>query len=390
MMTAASRRLPFLDSARGFAAVSVITWHCFTAIIFSLQNSKINSTPFHLFWYGEADVIFFFVHSGFILSYSNSIFENAFSGRSYIKYLIRRIFRIYPLFLSILLVSYVLKTQVYPIPTDTNYISQHFSKFWENKTKITGLLKESLLAVRIPSDAEIRLIPQDWTLTIELLLCPLIPLLNFINKKFKLFFWAIVFLLIKLFHFNTFLFEFAVGVSLYGFRSEIEFLWNKTSGFIKLIFAVVAIILYTCCFSFVNIFDVKCVFLTPAIDRLMIVTGCAMFFIFILNSRPVQNIFNQRIFVNIGKVCYSLYVNHIFLLICFSNIIMSAFHHWINGPDWLIVLLFVLTFQLLTLLVSLATYHGIEKPFNKFGNLLGIRVSEFIGNKFRKSASVIP
>ena len=128
-MKAASRRLPFLDSARGFAAVSVITWHCFTTIIFSLQNSKINSTPFHLFWYGEADVIFFFIHSGFILSYSNSNFEKVFSGTSYVKYLIRRIFRIYPLFLFILLVSYLLKTQVYPIQTNTNYISPHFSSF---------------------------------------------------------------------------------------------------------------------------------------------------------------------------------------------------------------------------------------------------------------------
>ena len=238
--------------------------------------------------------------------------------------------------------------------------------------------------MRIPSDAEIRLIPQDWTLTIELLLCPLIPLLNFINKRFKLFFWLIVFLLIKIFHFNTFLFEFAIGVSLYGYRNEIKFVWNKSSRFIKSVVAVIAIILYTCCFSFVNIFDVNCVFLTPAIDRLMIVTGCALFFIFILNSRFIQSIFNQRIFVNIGKICYSLYVNHIFLLICFSNIIMNAIHHFINGPDWLIVVLFILIFQVLTFLVSLITYHGIEKPFNKWGNLLGIRISEFIGNKFRR------
>jgi peptidoglycan/LPS O-acetylase OafA/YrhL len=389
-MTAASKRLPYLDSARGFAAVSVITWHCFTAVIFSLQSSQINSTPFHLFWYGEADVIFFFIHSGFILSYSNSFFEDAFSIPSYIKYLIRRIFRIYPLFLCILLVSFILKTQVYPIQTKSNYISLHFSRFWENKTTYTGLLKEGLLVVRIPSDAEIRLIPQDWTLTIELLLCPLIPLMNFINKRFRIFFLVIVFLLIKLFHFNTFLFEFAVGVSLYGFRNELELVWNRTSGLIKIIFLAVAIILYSCCFSFVNIFDIHCVFLTPAVDRFMLVAGCAMFFICILNSQFIQKILSLPVFVSIGKICYSLYVNHIFLLICFSNIIMSTFHHLINGPDWLIILLFVLTFQLLTIIVSVITYHVIEKPLNKLGHLLGNRVSEFIGNKFRRTASVIP
>ncbi len=58
-MKAELRRLPYLDSARGIAALSVITWHCYTTITNHPENTSLYTSPFHFFLYGEADMIFF-------------------------------------------------------------------------------------------------------------------------------------------------------------------------------------------------------------------------------------------------------------------------------------------------------------------------------------------
>jgi peptidoglycan/LPS O-acetylase OafA/YrhL len=116
----------------------------------------------------------------------------------------------------------------------------------------------------------------------------------------------------------------------------------------------------------------------------MVVSGCSIFFIFILNSGFLQNLFQLPLLVKIGKICYSLYVNHIFLLICFSNIFLLTLHRFINGPEWLIILLFVLFFQLFTIIISLVTYRFIEKPFNKWGKLISIFIADLISIKFHE------
>ena len=328
-------------------------------------------------------MIFFFIHSGFILSYSHAVFEHSISGTSYLQYIIRRIFRIYPLFLIILFLSFLLKNTIYPIHA-TNYLSTHFQKFWSNIVQFPDLIKQGLLAVRIPGDPESRLLPQDWTLSVEVLICPLIPFVNFLNRRFKLLSWLVIFLLLKVFHFNTYLFEFTVGVNLYFYRHQITNAWNKCSHAIKIIFLVIAVILYTCLFGYPNLFDGDSKIFSPVVDRLMVVTGCSIFFIFIQNSKSIQNLFNLPGLVKIGKICYSLYVNHILLLICFSNLVLMNLHRLVKGPEWLIILLYVLWFQLLTILLSFVTYRLIEKPFNKWGKEFSIYITEFFSKRQKK------
>jgi peptidoglycan/LPS O-acetylase OafA/YrhL len=382
MLRAEPARLSYLDSARGLAALSVITWHCYTAIVSNPEASKLYTSPFHFFLYGEADMIFFFIHSGFILSFSNPAFENEIAGTTYLKYIIRRLARIYPLFLFILILSYALKSVFSPVE-GAGYLSLHFQKFWHNKTSITDLMKQGLLAIRIPDNANLRLIPQDWTLTVEILLSPIIPLINFINHKSKIICWLLILFALKLFNFNTYLFEFTIGVNLFSFRNQISELWSKCNWPIKLIFFLAGIVLYTCVFNYPNIFSRDNPAFSPALDRIMVVTGCTIFFIFVLNSGVIQKIFKIPVLVKIGKICYSLYLNHIFLLICFSNFFLLLLHRLIKGPDWVFILIFVLFFQLLTIMISLITYNLIEKPFNKWGKKLGARMADLLGKKFR-------
>ena len=56
-------RLVYLDTARALAALSTVVWHFCTAFLNYGKPGFIRDSPFHFFWYGDADVTFFFIHT---------------------------------------------------------------------------------------------------------------------------------------------------------------------------------------------------------------------------------------------------------------------------------------------------------------------------------------
>src|SRR5436190_4796743 len=105
-LSGSAQRFHYLDSVRGLSSLNLITWHFITAFIGSDSHHLTTTSLLHIFWYGEPDVMLFFIHSGFILAYSYTGADKPLTVTSYIQFLIERIFRIYPLFIFILLVSF--------------------------------------------------------------------------------------------------------------------------------------------------------------------------------------------------------------------------------------------------------------------------------------------
>lgn len=89
-----SRKLIFLESLRGFAALYVFAGH----LVF--DGSGRGGKRFFLFQFGQEAVIFFFILSGFVIFYS---VEGKDQG--YAEYFARRAARIYPLYLIALIVT---------------------------------------------------------------------------------------------------------------------------------------------------------------------------------------------------------------------------------------------------------------------------------------------
>jgi peptidoglycan/LPS O-acetylase OafA/YrhL len=107
------KRLEQLDSLRGIAAFTVLVGHfllLFPAFwiattTFSKQNwfiYLITFTPLHIFWCGTEAVVFFFVLSGFVLALP---FFDSTKTVSYTFFLIKRIFRLYPPYLSAVILA---------------------------------------------------------------------------------------------------------------------------------------------------------------------------------------------------------------------------------------------------------------------------------------------
>lgn len=245
----ASRRILYLDSARGLAAISIVVWHFLTAFFPFEGPSFVQVSPFHFLWYADADVTFFFIYSGFILAYTNRQFLDGLSGADYIRFLITRAFRIYPLFLVILLLSHVLAITVYPI-SGGQYLTSHFHKFWDFHKSWGDVARESLLVIRIPADIDARYIPQDWTLSVELIAGAFLPLLSWLMKKNSWICCILIFLLARIPGLSTFVLEFGAGVFLYHFMDRIQAFWNRLSRFGHYTVVALALVCYTCVFHF--------------------------------------------------------------------------------------------------------------------------------------------
>jgi peptidoglycan/LPS O-acetylase OafA/YrhL len=110
-------RLDYLDSIRGFAALVVVLGHCWLATApaslsshGSLSTTVASSVTGVLFYglakffeSGRTAVMIFFVLSGFVLTCSLMA-----RPMPYVSYAVKRVFRIYPAFLIVILASYCL------------------------------------------------------------------------------------------------------------------------------------------------------------------------------------------------------------------------------------------------------------------------------------------
>jgi peptidoglycan/LPS O-acetylase OafA/YrhL len=371
------KRFTYLDSTRGLAALSVAIWHFLVTFFDPRQPGIITTSPLHIFWYSEADIIFFFVYSGFVLSYSYTGSQKPLRLSSFMRFLIERVFRIYPLFLFILFTSFFLKNSIFPL-TPAKYSNQHFQLFWSQVESLRTVIREAILFIPVPEPGNFHLIPQDWTLEVEIVVGAFVPFLGFLIRKNKVVYWVAVFSAILFLHLNAHLIEFACGVFIFSSWKDILRLWNRLGILLKLAAGVLSVILYSCFFQFSSLFYADRIFIRQHVDRVIVICGCCMLLSIVLSSGVTQKVLSLPLFVKIGRICYSIYLTHMLLLICFADYLMVALHHLFNLPEILYLLIAFIIFISVTLFISFLTFSFIERPFNKIGKKIGQRVEKSI------------
>jgi peptidoglycan/LPS O-acetylase OafA/YrhL len=380
-----TKRLSYLDSARGLAALSVTIWHFLAAFLNWPGVRAVALSPLHLLWYGQADVLFFFIHSGFILAYAYANQCAKLRLGNYSRFYVERIFRIYPLFLFVLLGSFLLKQSVYPL-VPARYTSAHLQTFWAGALGWHQFLKEGILFYPAFGKGQFFLIPQGWTLSVEILVCPWVPVLALLlrNKKWAWTYWPVVFILLKIFRLNTYLFEFALGVFLYYQWSLIRQLWSSMTLLLKGLAAAVCAVLYSCFFHFVSLFTFDVVWITPGLDRLVVAAGCGLIFCILLCSLSLEKILSVSFLVSLGRACYSIYLVHMLILICFADYLMQWLHSLVSLPEGGYLIILFIIYITGTTGISFLTYKFIERPFNQWGKRIGRWAEQTITSRKQK------
>ncbi|MBM3202945.1 acyltransferase [Candidatus Woesearchaeota archaeon] len=361
--------IAYLDSVRGLAALAVVSEHFIIAYGLpctgSLCSQLLDYSPLHLWWDGTAAVSMFFVLSGLVLSlkYFREGHTPSLEGFSLRRYLVNRLFRIWPPYCAVWLLSALL----YPIVTDTPLMqTEHLpldpwlSQMWHGHALSWGERLREVFLPRLP-DA-IVLIPQAWTLTLELNISLLLPAGLLLMQRGTG--WLLLFTLLLTGSLGApvFLLHFLMGLWLARH-------WIAISRYLlarplhRRILLLMGLPLYT-----VN--DIHQGWLNETGLWLLSGLGAVLILLYVSGSLSSQRVLNGQTLRMIGKVSYSLYLLHITVLIGLippllhglEPLIPDRFALWACG--WLLTLT-------LSLAVSRWSYAWLEQPSMAMGKYRG-------------------
>ncbi len=330
-------RLPYLDSSRGLAALIVLIAHFQLALLPFISQSVISFTPLNFLFDGESAVLYFFLLSGYVLTLSVKR-SGTFGLHSYGKFLFRRILRIYPAFIVALIFTFIILKFI-PANTD-GWIGQ----FWKPGYTPVDILKQSLLITRIPAEPVLRLLPHDWTLSIEIsvsLMLPLIAAASSVNAFVSL---IIIYLSVQFLKLDSFTFDFALGIYIASNQEKlIPLIQSRRRAFILVCAAIVFISLQ---YLFPQQFNRS--------DLILLhhkTYPLAVFLLVLISSAKLQRLFSITPLIFLGKISYSFYLFHLVLLLLVITLI--------NLP----VMLTFSIYLLICIVVSGISYCFIERPF---------------------------
>lgn len=361
-------RCDYLDSSRGLAALSVLFSHFFGAYSISNTPSYLNNFIFHSLWNGAGAVYYFYILSGYVLSIGFFDKPISLENLNIGGFIIRRIFRIYPLFLVCLFISFVLHKfyldctilETYPLR------SAWVCGLWTGSRTISDLFKESSLFILMPSASHMRLLPQDWTLNAEIWFSITIPIFILVMKRGITWFCVLFFFV---FYLNTLAFPFCLGMLLARFAPYLMKLIGKWDQLAKCGLLLLGLFLYSGPLGILF-------FITkghPSIAMFFESIGSAIFLLSLLSFVTLRKILSKSFLVFLGKISYGIYLTHFFILLGIIPRFINLMVYHFSIENEYVSQLFALLFLVVTTFgLSFLLHLLIEIPLNN----LGKRISE--------------
>ncbi|MDP2902160.1 MAG: acyltransferase [Methylovulum sp.] len=359
--------IAYLDTIRGLAALTVVSEHFVIAYGLPCEGDLcrqwLDYSPLHIWWDGIAAVSMFFVLSGLVLSlkYFRTgagpvLAQFALSG-----YALNRMLRIWLPYCVILFMSaflYLATVNTPPLPTPLP-ASEWVTLMWRgHPLTLVDMLREAFLLHLPPL---IVLIPQSWTLSIELVLSLLLPVGLLLAQRGILWLLFFAVLAVTLLGVSVFLVHFLIGLLLAKYHKLataylVSYRWRRR------LILVTGLFFYTAADSLYVVLNDTGLWLASGL-------GAGMILLFVLGSVRAQTLLSHPGLRYIGKVSYSLYLLHMAVLMCLTPILLqilglvisNRLGLWLGG--WLATVA-------LSLFLSLLSYHWLELPCMAMGKRL--------------------
>jgi peptidoglycan/LPS O-acetylase OafA/YrhL len=355
---------PGLDALRFFAALSVIITHV-ELLKGAFGRSNWWKEPM-IFELGSLGVSFFFVLSGFLITYLLFREDYEFGKINIRKFYLRRIFRIWPLFYLVFLIGFFVLPYFDSINID--YLQTEFeSNFWGHFLSYLFILPNlsySIYGTPVPH------IGQSWSIGVEEQFYLVWPLLfYFFRNKIKTFVWLLVCtLLLKSIVLGlSLVVENSIMTSLKAFlaMSKIENMiigaigawiyYNNKTKFLKIIYSSPLVLM-----SIVSI--PLLIYFGPIIlqDGYHIIYSIS-FLIIILNvstnNRALLDL-NHPFFNYLGKISYGIYMYHMMII----PIVIVILNRWLLESWVYNILVYTLSIGM-TIVISALSYEYFESKF---------------------------
>lgn len=348
------KRIQYLDSIRGLAAMSVVIFHCISNHWGYRTEAKVSFLLFN----GSDAVSLFFVLSGLVLTLQlNYSCPDKIGWTEYKHFLAKRLFRIYPAYLVCLLIYYCyafghLPVKEFIVHTLTNryYFLQELLLIRENHN------------LYLPG----------WSLGIEIALSALLPFFVLLYRYDKKLFGAFVaaVLILNKHYISIFSLHFCLGIVLASCYDKIFSYDFKKSIYYKYrsVFYIILFALY----NFRHLLSLlPDTFWYDKISEILYLDefiftgiGAAGVLAFCINNHAVQSWLSVKPLVFLGKISYGIYLTHwFFLTILLDN--WNYFYPIFNNEFYLMLFYIIITVSA-TLIVSTVLYYAVEQPLILF------------------------
>jgi len=367
-------RLIALDGLRGIAALVVVVFHYSVGYGAPLPGQAGPEILWHLLWEGPAAVSLFFVLSGFVLSYGylRQGSQQPLSLRSF--YLARIIRILMPYALAFLISAFCVHYLFSYRMTDPKGQVQFFLTEW---IKASSMPFESLLMNGMLHKPAIvySVMPQAWTLSVELYLSLLFPLLIVLIRRAELLFVGIL-LLVPVYNYLPFknpyplmmtgLFHFMLGMMLARYRDCLTSLSLMRSAWRRWLFLIFGI----ACWDVREVINIPMRIFHPFSMTLWDISAFGAFTVVwaALISMPFQRLLCLPTIQWLGRISYSVYLLHfvvLYLLVPWLLVLGNALG--ITGSAaWSLGLAAAV---LLSLALGQCFYSAVERPFTRLARL---------------------
>ena len=374
-VTEKNAHITAFDTVRGLAALSVVFSHYIGAYGWPTEKQVLKQawtySPLHIVWDGFAAVSLFYVLSGLVLSikYFRQSRHPDLSQYSLSHFLTSRVFRIWPPYLVIFLLSYALRRWVdlfegAAIPPANAWL---FST-WNSSIPLLKLVREGFLL----QQGDYALVPQGWTLPIELAISFLVPVGILLASRHTGWLAFFTLMLIGPLGATYFVFHFAVGILLAKYHGDIRTWLEPRRGW-KIVVLLLGLFLYTFRYTLPVYFSWK---LSASIPWLVTGVGSALVLMVVIASERVQTFLSLSWLRFIGKVSYSIYLIHFLVLILLTPRLFQL----IDAPPsalaltWLLGAAFTV---IVTIGLAALSYRFVEVPSMTLGKALPKRFTDW-------------
>jgi peptidoglycan/LPS O-acetylase OafA/YrhL len=168
-MQANTRHIPELQSLRGLAACVVMVHHALRTI----DGANVSVWISEKILNAHAAVVIFFVLSGYVLTLSLN--ANKMTAETVGSFWIRRAFRIYPALIvaSLLGLAYFFLSSPFAVAGESGWMKENYQASGFSMAHVVF----SLLGI------DGFLLPQSWTVTVELIVSALLPIVVFVMAR---------------------------------------------------------------------------------------------------------------------------------------------------------------------------------------------------------------
>lgn len=371
------QRIEYLDSMRGLAALAVLLGH---SLIFQwpkVVDRAVNWPVLNMAFDGRAAVAMFFVLSGFVLTRPYFVTMAGLPPRKIFlpSFYLRRLTRIWLPWLAAFGLSAMAQITIFrPCPTvpPTN---DWYGWFWQTPLTWGNFFRQCIYNLHA---AGTLLLPQDWSLGVELKASAMLPVFIFLAHKltpWSLF--GVAALLVALLPTGHYYASFILGVLL-AQQGDNILRWLQPKPFsIKLGLLLAGLALYETNHVGTVVLGhpemVKYFWLGTSL-------GCALILLASMSSRRIQAALKWSPVMFLGRISYSVYLLQFIVILCLLPWLIHALNALGIQRTLCLLPLSLAGSISMTVVLSALNYRWVEMPCIDLGH----RLSKKIQGIFRK------